>query len=156
MPLLSKRHEPPRHPRPKATFAIWALSLLMMGPGVAITLATQSAAFPFAVLGAGVLSTLGVWAFGDRARARDARQDTALRQSREEVAALQSTVEEMRERLECLETISRYERLRDQAATEADAAGYDMADASMGAPAKPQTSASRSSSRTAGRDAISF
>ena len=155
MPLFFKGPSVAPDPRPKATSRIWVFSLLMMAVAIPMVETTQSAVIPLFILAAAALSTAAVWLFGESSQKREARDAQALRQSREEIAALQSTVAEMRDRLECLETISRYERLRDQSALEADAAAFGMADDSMGASA-PSPSASRRPARRDERGKISL
>jgi hypothetical protein len=146
MPKLFRGSSQPQDPRPKATMGVWFMALLMMGPAVPMVLVTQQIVFPMAVMATAGLSTACVWLFGGRGIKRNAQDAQELRQSREEIAALKESVQDLQQRLECLETISRYERLRDQAALDADAMSYGMADTSMSAPpmSAPQPTARRS------------
>ncbi len=105
-----KEEPPPRDWRLLSTIGLWILTTLLFALSIPIAAILSSALVSFVVLGAAVLATAFIWAFGGR-NWRDEKSERLGREAAEaENAQLRAQVEELASQVEALETMRRYER----------------------------------------------
>ena len=96
----SDKNEDKPDPRVAATSVIAGTSVGMLAICIPLVAVMKNPIFPFVVVGGAALAIAGVWYFG--------RNQGAATQSKE-IATLESTIEDLKERLENVEVINRYE-----------------------------------------------
>lgn len=87
-------------PRVRATRSIGNSAIAMLALSIPLCAILHSAVLPFAVIGGAAVAMASVWLFG--------RPKVVATHSKE-IAALEATIMELRERLDDVEVISRYE-----------------------------------------------
>jgi len=92
---------PPKDRRLVATFGIMGAALGMLALCIPLCMITDNDALPLWTIASSAVATLGVWFFG-KPKAIDERQ-------RKEIKELQTTIVELKERLENVEVMNRFE-----------------------------------------------
>ena len=106
----SKEEPPPRDWRLPSTIGLWILTILLFALSIPIAAILESALISFAVLGAAVLATAFIWAFGGRSWQDEKRERLARETAETQNAQLRAQVAELESQVEALETMRRYER----------------------------------------------
>ncbi len=105
-----KEEPPPRDWRLLSTLGLWMLTMLLFALSVPIAAILGSALVSFVVLGAAVLATAFIWAFGGRNWQDEKRERLGREAAEVENEQLRAAVEELASQVEALETMRRYER----------------------------------------------
>ena len=105
-----KEEPPPRDWRLPSTIGLWILTTLLFALSIPIAAILGSALVSFAVLGAAVLATAFIWAFGGRNWQDEKRERLGREAAENENAQLRAAVAELESQVEALETMRRYER----------------------------------------------